>query len=330
MLGIVVQAAERHLVGAPVALGALAVDLLRAGPALGRAQDDHRPARPPGESLRPRLVLDAADVGHHRVERRGHLLVHRHRVVAFDEVRRVAVAEEQVLELLRRDAGEHGGVGDLVAVEMQDRQHRAVGDGIEELVGVPAGRQRAGLRLAVADDAPRRSGRGCRTRRHRRATAHSPARRPRGSSPASRARRGSGCRRGRRTGVNSRFMPGGVGRHVGIDLAVGAFEPGVGDDARPAMAGTGDVDHVEIVAADQPVEVDVDEVQPRRGAPVAEQARLDVLLGERPAQQRIVVEIDLADGEVVGGAPPRIDQAALFPGQALAIVTSDTRDPRLL
>ena len=35
------------------------------------------------------------------------------------------------------------------------------------------------------------------------------------------------------------------------------------------------------------------------------------------SQQRIVEEIDLADGEVVGGAPPRIDQAALFLGQGI-------------
>jgi hypothetical protein len=36
---------------------------------------------------------------------------------------------------------------------MQDRQHGAVGYRIEELVRVPCGGQRTGLRLAVADDA---------------------------------------------------------------------------------------------------------------------------------------------------------------------------------
>ena len=38
-------------------------------------------------------------------------------------------------------------------VEMQDRQHRAVARGVRELVGMPARRQRAGLCLAVTDDA---------------------------------------------------------------------------------------------------------------------------------------------------------------------------------
>src|SRR3546814_18566162 len=44
-------------------------------------------------------------------------------------------------------------VGDLVAVQVQDREHRAVADGVEELVRVPGGGKRTGLRLAVTDDA---------------------------------------------------------------------------------------------------------------------------------------------------------------------------------
>ena len=49
--------------------------------------------------------------------------------------------------------------------------------------------------------------------------------------------------------------------------------------------------------------MDVDEVQPGRGAPVAEQARLDVLERERLAQQRVVEQVDLADRQVVGRPP---------------------------
>ena len=51
------------------------------------------------------------------------------------------------------DARQHGGVADLVAVQVQDRQHRAVADRVEQLVGLPCGRQRSRFRLAVADDA---------------------------------------------------------------------------------------------------------------------------------------------------------------------------------
>ena len=56
------------------------------------------------------------------------------------------------------------------------------------------------------------------------------------------------------------------------------------------------------------VHVRVDEVQPGRGAPVAEQARLDVLERQRLAQQRVVQEVDLPDRQVVGGAPVGVDQ----------------------
>ena len=39
-----------------------------------------------------------------------------------------------------------------------------------------------------------------------------------------------------------------VGRHVGIDLGVGALEVGVGHEAGAAVAGAGDEDRVEVVA----------------------------------------------------------------------------------
>ena len=109
-----------------------------------------------GRSTRPSSAcggLDRGDLVDHLVERRGHLLVHRRGVVALHEARRVAVALHQRAQLVARDAGEHRRVGDLGAVEVQDRQHGAVVGGVEELVGVPARGQRSGLRLAVADDA---------------------------------------------------------------------------------------------------------------------------------------------------------------------------------
>ena len=45
MRGFLVHVRHRHLMGAPEAFDLVAVDLLRAGPALRAAQDDHRPAR---------------------------------------------------------------------------------------------------------------------------------------------------------------------------------------------------------------------------------------------------------------------------------------------
>ena len=54
---------------------------------------------------------------------------------------------------------------------------------------------------------------------------------------------------------------------------------------------------------DDAIEVRVDEVQPGRRAPVPQQPRLYIVQRQRPLQQRIVFEIDLADGEIIGRAP---------------------------
>ncbi len=101
-------------------------------------------------------------------------------------------------------------------------------------------------------------------------------------------------------------------REVRVDLAIGPFEIGVGDQPRPAMSRARDVDHIEIELFDQPVEMRVDEVKARRRAPVAKQARLDMLLLQRSFEQRIVEEIDLPDGEVIGRPPVGVDQRAFF------------------
>src|SRR4029453_6684576 len=48
---------------------------------------------------------------------------------------------------------------------------------------------------------------------------------------------------------------------VRIDLAVRSFQIGVRDDPGPPMTGADDVDHVEVVLDDQPVQVGVDEIE---------------------------------------------------------------------
>jgi hypothetical protein len=81
------------------------------------------------------------------------------------------------------------------------------------------------------------------------------------------------------------------------------------------MPGAGDVDHVEVVLLDHPIQVNVDEVQAWCRSPVAEEPGLDVFLCERLLKQRVVIEIDLADRQVVGGSPVRINQRPFFLGQ---------------
>ena len=82
---------------------------------------------------------------------------------------------------------------------------------------------------------------------------------------------------------NSLRSPSHVGPDVRVDLAVGALEIGVRNQRRPAVTGAGDVDRVEVAQADRPVEMRVDEVQPRRRAEVTEQPRLHVLRPQRLA-----------------------------------------------
>jgi len=68
---------------------------------------------------------------------------------------RVSVPTEKLVEFVMADTRQDAGVGDLVAVEVEDRQNNPVAHRIQELIGMPARRERAGLRLTVSDDTGR-------------------------------------------------------------------------------------------------------------------------------------------------------------------------------
>jgi len=114
-------------VGAKRSFDLLAVDDFGSGPALRRAEHDHRPRRSRANAVFARVGLDATDVAQRGIQRLGHLPVQARGIIALDEVRHVAVAAHELLQLRVRDAGQDGGVGDLPSVQMQDRQHGAVG-----------------------------------------------------------------------------------------------------------------------------------------------------------------------------------------------------------
>ena len=314
VLGVAARLSDRHLVGAPGTLDRLAVHVLRPGPALGRAQHKRGPARPLGVTVGAGPPLYVLDLGDDRVERGGELLVHDLGVVALDDVDVVPVPGEQRLELLMRYPGRDRRVGDLVPVEVQDRQHRPVGHRVEELVGVPGARQRPGLRLAVADHAGHDQVRVV----ERRAVGV-------GERVAELAALVDGTGRLRRHVRGDAAGEGELAEEPlhaflvladrRVPLGVGALQVGVRDEPRSAVPGTRDVDHVEVPVPDHPVEVRVQQVEPGRGAPVPEQPRLHVLGKQRFAQQRVVEQVNLPDRQVVGGAPPRIDQVELGLGQ---------------
>ena len=107
--------------------------------------------------------------------------------------------------------------------------------------------------------------------------------------------------------VQTLFVTGDVREQLGVR----AFEVGAGDDGGSTVAGPAHEDHVEVVGADHPVEVRVQEVEPRGGAPVPEQPRFGVLDPERFPEEGVVEEVDLAHREVVRRTPPGVDQLEL-------------------
>ena len=104
-------------------------------------------------------------------------------------------------------------------------------------------------------------------------------------------------------------------RLVGVDLGVGAFEVGVGEGGGCSVAGAGDVDGVEVVLFDEAVHVDPDEGLAGIGAPMAEEAALDVVGLEGFAQEWVGAKVDHAGGEVVAGAPVGVHGFCLFGGE---------------
>ena len=72
------------------------------------------------------LHLYALNLAENGLQRRRHQLVHFRGIVPFNEIRSVAIAAEQLIKLLMADPGQHGGIGDLIAVQVQDRQDGAI------------------------------------------------------------------------------------------------------------------------------------------------------------------------------------------------------------
>jgi hypothetical protein len=107
----------------------------------------------------------------------------------------------------------------------------------------------------------------------------------------------------------------GVALDVGVDFGVGAFQVSVRDDARSTVTGADDEHHVEVALRDHTVEMGIDEIQAGGCAPVAKETWLDVVQGKRALKERVVFEVDLADGEIVGGAPVGVHGLQLLVGQ---------------
>ena len=236
--------------------------------------------------------------------------------MALDEIRFVTVARKEAGQFFLGDPGKYRGIRNLVTVQVQDGEHRAITSGVQKFVGMPTGRQRTRLRLTVADDTrhnqigvvKRRTvsvGNGITqfatfmngTRRFRRDVAGNAARKRELLKQPLNARRAL--------------------RDVWVDLAVGPFQIGIRHQSRPAVPRTGNVDYAQVVLFDKAVQMHINEVEPRGGSEVAQQPWLDMLDFERLLEQRVVHQIDLPHRKVIGCPPVSVHPAKLFRGEGV-------------
>ena len=320
---------QRHLMGAPGALGLLAIDLLGAGPTLGRTKHNHGVGRTDHGLTRGGLGLrgglDVADLIEDLLEQRGKTRVNACVALVVKagdkEVRLIAHSLKELGELFVGHAGKDGGVGDLVAVEVQDRQDDTVGCRVHELVGLPRSRKRTGLGLAVAHH-----GHGQQARVVHDGTVGVAER------VAELAALVDGARRlGRKvardaTGVGELaeelLQAGLVIGDVGADLTVGAIEQRLGGAGGATVARAHQENGVLVVVGNKAVDVAEQEVDAGRGAPVTDQAVLNVratkvahltgfLVDKVAAHQRVRAKVDLTDGQIVRCAPIQVNALEL-------------------
>ena len=164
-----------------------------------------------------------------------------------------------------------GGVIDLVAVQVQDRQHGPIRDRVEKLVAVPARGERTGLGFAVTHhdqsdqvrmvvDGPV----GVRDAVAQLTPLVDAAGRFRSGVAANPA--------GERKLLEEALHPRQVLALVRVNLGIRSFEIGLGQNSRRTVAGPGDENRIQVVLVDQPVEVDVGKGLAGVRAPMAQQS----------------------------------------------------------
>ena len=292
--------------GAERPLDLHAVDDLRTGPPLGRSENDRRPQRLRVNAVRPRVCLDFSDLVVASVERRRESAVHPHGIVTLDEVHVVTMPAKEATDRVVARPREHGGAGNLVAVQMKDREYGAIARRIEEAHAFPGALERPRFCLTVSNDSGHDQIRIVegRTERVRQDVTKLAA-----FVDRSRRRRADmawdSVRRGELTKETTHSV--GVFGDLRIDLRVGALEVHVRDHRRPAVTGAGEKNYVRVALSDQAIQMHVDEAQTWRRSPVPEEPRLHVRGREGLAKERVRQEIDLPDGQVICSTPVSVE-----------------------
>ena len=314
MVGILVEVFQRNLMSSKRSLNLFAIDFVGTGPAFGRVEDDHGPTGTVGESVFARFVLNGLNFGQRQVHGFRHELEHVLRFMPGDEVGVPTVAAKQFGQLAFGDAREDCGVGDLVSIEMEDWQDCAIAYRVQKFVAMPAGGQRTGFRFAITDDTAHQKIGVVEGRAEcvgKRVTEFATLMDGAGRFGGDMARNATGEGKLFEEPADAFF----IAADVRVIFGVRAFQVDVGDNTRAPVPRPGDIDGVQVMLDDEPIHLDVDEIQTGRGAPVAEQARFDVFKSERLTEQRIFEQINLADRKIVGGAPIRVHLAEFIGGE---------------
>src|SRR5581483_7375933 len=76
-------------------------------------------------------------------------MVHGFRLRTFHEIGLVSVSNEEAFQFLMADTRKYSRVGNLVSIQVQYRQHRAIGYRVEKFVGMPGRSQGTGFGLSI-------------------------------------------------------------------------------------------------------------------------------------------------------------------------------------
>ncbi|MNC26087.1 hypothetical protein D3C75_742040 [compost metagenome] len=279
-----------------------AVPFHRTGPALRRTADDHRPQGTGGMVVFTGILLNGLDFLNDSIQHLGHFRMHQIRVGAFHIMRLPAHTGEVSGHFLTGLTGKDGGIADFEAVQVKNRQYCAVGDRIDEPVGEPGCGQRSGFGFAVSDD---NSGDQLRFVENSADTmgegitqlaAFMDGARSFGSGMG-----GDSAREGEL--LEELDQTGNIPGNFRIDFGVAAVQVRVGNHDLAAVAGAFDVEHIQIILGDGPVQVGIDKVLAWDGAPVADGLYLHMGILQRFLQQRVAFQVELAYGNIVGCAP---------------------------
>src|SRR5260221_6526455 len=112
----------------------LPIKLFRTRPAFRSAHHDHRPSWTDrmGCGALSCIFLNLANLLNTTFKRSGNQLMHHLRIVTRYYVWLIAISAKQAIQFLSGDTRENGSIGDLLTIEMKDRQYSSISHPVHE------------------------------------------------------------------------------------------------------------------------------------------------------------------------------------------------------